>query len=274
MVIPMNSAVPKLRTSNLLITGADHSDRMKCATSLTMALLCRQNPACGGQCPNCLRVLSFVHPNVMIIEPSRRDQDETLKDSEYQGDIKIEQIRRIIEESYKANFEDGKAIFIITHMHQITKAAANALLKCLEENNESKVFFALAPQRASVLPTIASRLVVHTLKPSSHSPDHPPKTISDIYAITATPPEERFVLSKQFSKERLLLLPELELMQETCHHLVKAYYDERHPHHPGINPPLGLGISEALTEAMELLKRNANPGLVMENLLFHQWPYA
>lgn len=261
------------KTRNLLLTGADQSDRMKYATSLAMALLCQTKNACG-QCIHCTRVQSRTHPNLIIIEPENRDQNEDFKDSEAQGDIKIDQIRLLNKENQKANFEDGKMIFIITHMHQITKAAANALLKSLEESSEKKVFFALAPSRFSVLPTIASRLVVQTIKPLPLMSDSAAKTISDIHAITATSPSMRFALCKKFPLERALLVPELLLLQDACHKLLRAFYDDKDPHHPGLSPQVALKISDALSKALEYCSKNANPLLVIEHMLFQQWPYA
>lgn len=261
------------KTRNLLLTGADQSDRMKYATSLVMALLCRTKNACG-HCLHCTRVQSRRHPNLIIIEPERSDQDEAFKDSEYQGDIKIDQIRRLNEESHKANFEDGKMVFIITHMHQITKAAANALLKSLEESSENKVFLALAPSRFSVLPTIASRLIVQAIKPSLLLSESSAKAISDIHTITATCPEERFALCKKFPGERALLIPELLRLQDSCHQLLRAFHDDKDPHHPGLRPQVALKIADALSHALEYCAKNANPMLVIEYMLFHQWPYA
>lgn len=259
---------------NLLITGADHEERMKYATSLSMDLLCQQGKVACGQCHNCERVQKGVHPNVILIEPLGTTSEDAIKETDRQGDIKIEQVRRIIEESFKANCEEGRAIFVITHMHQITKAAANALLKSIEESSSKKVFLALSPSRASVLPTIASRLVVLQIKPAPLPTTLSLEMVNDILAITATLPEERFAIAKRFPKERQELLLKLGEFEEVCHALARIFYDKQKIPHPSLGPLVALGISQALKNAMDFLHKNANPLLVIENMLFHHWPYA
>ena len=181
---------------NLLITGAHHEERMKYATSVAMNLLCQRALGCGI-CSGCQRVLSRSHPNLVIIEPEDSDTN----------DIKIEAIRRLLEENHKANFEAGKAIFIITHMHQITKTAANALLKSIEESHENKVFLALAPSKTAVLPTIASRLISVIIKPEPVSDEFcDEKFVKIIYSITTTSPGSRFSLCEPFPSTRPELL--------------------------------------------------------------------
>ncbi len=136
---------------------------------------------------------SRIHPNLVLIEPEDSDTN----------DIKIEAIRRLIEESHKANFEPGKAVFIITHMHQITKTAANALLKSIEESKENKVFLALAPSKMAVLPTIASRLISVIIKPEMVSDEYcDEKLVKNIYSITTTAPTLRFPLCELFPSTR------------------------------------------------------------------------
>lgn len=264
----MNIQVSHGPIRNLLITGADQEERMKYATSLSKHLLCRQH-ACG-HCSNCLRIKENAHPNVLIIEPLNGEQEGNLTDT---AEIKIDQIRRLIEESSKANYEEGLGIFIVTHMHQLTKSAANALLKVLEENSQHKVFLALAPSRISVLPTIASRLTVMPLKPLKIIYEYK-KEILDLFNITNTPPKDRFYFVKDFPKERMSLITLLEMLIHASHDQLRAYDDKNHELYPGLNPTLALAIIQALETAMTNCQKNANPTLVVENMLFHQWPYV
>lgn len=275
MVLSMYSQGPEGRMRNLLIIGADHQERVAYATSLSLTLLCQQQSAGCRQCHNCMRVLGGTHPNVIIIEPLGSDAEGASKEISLRGDIKIEQIRRVIVESAKANYEEGTAIFVITHMHQITKAAANALLKSIEESSDKKVFFALAPSKVSVLPTIASRLIAVHLKPAPQSEELPMGVVEIIRTITAKPSEERFPLTKQFAVKRPELLAELASYQDVCHALLRAFFDSNHPMHAyALAPPVANGISQALHNAMEHLHNNASPLLVVEQMLFHHWPYA
>jgi DNA polymerase III gamma/tau subunit len=251
--------------NNLLITGAHHDERMKYATSLAMNLLCQFASGCGN-CFGCLRVISHTHPNLVIIEPEDSDTN----------DIKIEAVRRLIEESHKTNFEAGKAIFIITHMHQITKAAANALLKSLEESRESKIFLALAPSKTAVLATIASRLISVIIKPTPTSDEYyDEKIVEKIYSITTTSPSLRYSFCEQFPSTRPELIQNFQNLLETCHELLRAYYKQNTSlHTQALEPLVSLKLSEALHQAVNMLNKNANPRLITENLLLSEWPYA
>ncbi len=257
--------------NNLLITGALHEDRIRYATELSMSCLClnlQQNYACKT-CHNCLRVLGKTHPNITYIEPLQTESED--KDQiVYKGEIKIEQVRSLVIENQKANYEEGLAIFIITHIHQITKGAANALLKSIEESGAKKVFLALAPSRAAVLPTIASRLISVSVKPSALPLAPNELSLKKIENITKLVPRQRFKLCEQFNSSRAELLIELENLQEECHTLLRGFPHECSSLHPNIV----LGISSALSEACSLLERNANPRLVIEQLVLNKWPHA
>lgn len=269
----MNTMNANGYTRNVLITGADQQERIKYATSLSMLILCKQNQGRNGcgECHNCIRVLGGTHPNIMIIEPQSADAEAFAKEN----DIKIEQIRELNRESAKANYEEGVALFVITHMHQITKAAANALLKSIEESGENKIFLALAPSRVSVLPTIASRLVALPIKPSLKNEELSTSLIDNIWDITTNAPENRFHFTKQFAGKRLSLLTQLALLEDTCHALLRAFYDSEHPfHHRGLSPSVAKGISEALNQAILLSHKNVHAPLIVENMLFNHWPYA
>ncbi len=260
--------------NNLLITGALHEDRLRYATALSMAWLCinpEKNQACKT-CRNCSRVLAKCHPNLTYIEPANNDSEEG-ESKNLSGDIKIDQVRHIISENQKANYEDGIAIFIITHIHQITKGAANALLKSIEESGEKKVFLALAPSKTSVLPTIASRLISVFVKPSPLTTEADEGIAQKITSITKVRPSQRFKLCEQFSSSRAELLVELENIHEQCHTLLRSYFTSGNPH-PSLHPSLVLGIAHALNDACDLLERNINPRLVIEQLILRDWPYA
>lgn len=86
-----------------------------------------------------------VHPDFRVAE---REGDK---------DIKVEVIRDLLEE---ANVQPSRAVwkmFLIDGVDRMTIAAANALLKVLEEPPEKVRFFLLAEQLDNVLPTIRSR---------------------------------------------------------------------------------------------------------------------
>lgn len=259
---------------NVLISGALHEDRLRYAQNLAMSWLCQnvqKNQACKI-CRHCQRVFDKCHPNITYIEPESNEQDENNSDASMRSEIKIEQVRRVIAENQKANFEEGLALFIITHTHQLTKAAANALLKSIEESGEKKAFLCLAPSRSSILPTIASRLISLPIKPSPLSLTTTQSTTELISTLTKTRPMQRFKLCEHFYTSRNELLVQLETLREECHTLLRISCTTDTTR--GLSPQLVLHISGALEDASTLLERNGNPRLVIEQLVLHNWPHA
>jgi DNA polymerase III delta prime subunit len=255
---------------NILFIGGEHADRINYATEYAQNLLCLapQHQAACHQCINCKRVASHTHPNLVWVSPSAPDNDESsLSDqNSYDGlgAIKIDQIRRIVIENNKANFEQGVGIFIITHMHKATVPAANALLKVIEENHRHKIFMALAPSRASVLPTIASRLMCRPIKPTPLNQLQSEQSSRDlIVKISNLAPKDRMFLCTQFSTEHDTLMVELDNLSYTCHTMLRDNT---------LFPRLALEILEALLRAKTELKKNLNCRLVAEQLLLCLWP--
>jgi DNA polymerase III, gamma/tau subunits len=81
------------------------------------------------------------------------------------GQIKVEQIRQVRARVQETGFtENGKAV-IIKNANRMNSAAANALLKVLEEPPEGVLFILTAPSTGAVLPTILSRCAVFSLSP-------------------------------------------------------------------------------------------------------------
>ncbi len=200
------------------------------------------------------------HPNLILIEPASAKDDE----AKGLGVIKIDQIRELIVEMGKANFESGIGVLIITHMHQTTKSAANALLKVMEETKSNKVFLALAPSRTAVLPTIASRLVVHHIAPNlANYWSKDTEWQKRIFAISTTPLFARLPMCEQFSADRETLMAELQDLATTCHVLLRT---KEAP------PRFILQLREAIDSAAHHLKLNVNPRLVILRLVLREWP--
>lgn len=250
------------KNHTILVVGGTHAERLAYAKNLLPHFLCEAplgKSGCGS-CNNCQRMSSLSHPNLFIIEP------EVLENAEesHHATIKIDQIRRIINESHKTNFENGPALFLFTHMQKLTKAAANALLKALEEHSEKKIFIALAPSRMSVLPTITSRMTCHHIKPNVPDDALSDEIVHKITIISQTKPLQRFSLCNHLKSEREGLLKELEDLSLACHLLLRTDL---------FTPRFILLLLEALVEAEKRLKRNLNPKLVIERLLFNEWPF-
>ncbi|MGI6130617.1 MAG: ATP-binding protein [Bacillota bacterium] len=97
-----------------------------------------------GECANCAKIVSGVHPDFSVIVPSGNT-------------IKIAQIREMQWRiSLKANESELKT-WLIDDADQMTEEAQNCLLKVLEEPPGRSLIILVAQDPQMMLPTIASR---------------------------------------------------------------------------------------------------------------------
>ena len=126
-----------------LFHGPAGCGRRLTALALTEAMFCGKDEGCG-KCPPCRKLSAGQHPDLRIIEP----------DGMF---IKIEQIRELQRELSLRPYEAPRKVCIIEATERLHPAAANALLKTLEEPPGNALIILLAENRDSVLPTILSR---------------------------------------------------------------------------------------------------------------------
>jgi DNA polymerase-3 subunit delta' len=91
------------------------------------------------------------HPDVLVIPP---DPPQMM--------IKVDQVRRVIDNIYFRPAEAKERIFVFTDS-AFMKEAANSLLKVLEEPPEFATIFLLTENSGELLPTIRSRAMIATL---------------------------------------------------------------------------------------------------------------
>ena len=95
-------------------------------------------------CHSCRRVSSSNHPNVTLIRPDGQD-------------IKKDQMSDLVFSMTKKGYEAGKKIYIISRADRMNVAAANTLLKFLEEPEGDVTAILLTDSYQSILSTIQSR---------------------------------------------------------------------------------------------------------------------
>ncbi|QEL56422.1 DNA polymerase III subunit delta' [Chromobacterium paludis] len=145
-----------------LLTGGAGIGKLAFAEHLAQSLLC-ENPQAGhqpcGQCQGCRWFLSGTHPDFRRLSPYS-DEDEEGKEAKPTRklpQIKIEAVRDVIDFAHLTAHRAGQRVILLEPAESLNLAAANALLKILEEPPASVLFLLVshAPQR--LLPTILSR---------------------------------------------------------------------------------------------------------------------
>jgi len=131
--------------SSLLI-GAAHNELGGFAHQMARALLCKAETIPCDQCQSCKLALAQQNPDIVMVHSEKAG-----------AMIKIDQIRDLQQTIFTtAQLGENKAV-IINPADRMNVAAANALLKLLEEPPAHVYFILLAEQLSTVMPTIISR---------------------------------------------------------------------------------------------------------------------
>jgi len=141
---------------SFLFTGPRGTGKFTAALWFAALLTCagpRDGAPCG-ECPSCRKVHSSNHPDVRAIGPDRK----TLH-------LKIDQIRALQKEALYMPTEGEKKVFIIDDAHRMNDAAANCLLKMLEEPPRSMHCILVSPTMYTLLPTVVSRCQIIRFMP-------------------------------------------------------------------------------------------------------------
>lgn len=122
------------------------------------SLLCPHPGQACGFCHSCQLFDSGNHPDYHLIQPDKPG-----------ANIGVDQIRNGLKKAQESSQLGGYRVFVITPAEQMNTAAANALLKTLEEPSQTSFFLldSQAPQR--LLPTIRSRCQMWSLPLPSHA---------------------------------------------------------------------------------------------------------
>ena len=126
-----------------LFEGPEGVGKRLMALALARAVICKNNAGCGV-CPACRKVDHNNHPDLHLLEP-----DGTT--------IKIEQVRNIQKELSFRPLEAPMKICLIDGADRMNQAAANSLLKTLEEPRGDALLILLSARPESLLSTIRSR---------------------------------------------------------------------------------------------------------------------
>jgi DNA polymerase-3 subunit delta' len=172
----------------VLLHGAAGLGKKQLALDYAAGLLCEAPGAGGaacGQCAGCRLCLAGNHPDLRVVVPDSlaalrpassagADADEEdspglesavdagaeRKDKRVSREIRIEQVRALLDFVNVAAHRAGMRVIVLAPAEALNTAAANALLKMLEEPPAATVFVLTCDALDPVLPTIRSRCVL------------------------------------------------------------------------------------------------------------------
>ena len=128
--------------------------------ALCRFLMCRQpegHKSCG-HCHSCQLMQAGTHPDYYALSPEKG-----------KSALGIDAVRDVNEKLYEHARLGGAKVVWISDAALLTDAAANALLKTLEEPPENTWFFLACEEPARLLTTLRSRCRLHHLSPPTES---------------------------------------------------------------------------------------------------------
>lgn len=120
------------------------------AVRLAMAVNCTGDGdvrPCGA-CSTCKRIAAGNHPDIIEVGPDPERKTPV---------IAVEQVREVVRQAGYHRFDARRRVFIVDPAEAMQDAAANALLKTLEEPVPGTGFILIANHASALLPTIVSR---------------------------------------------------------------------------------------------------------------------
>ncbi len=130
----------------LLLIGPQRAALVEFSSKIASLLVCTQAQKPCGKCQSCHLLATNQHPDLNYLQPDKP-----------RGAIKIEQIRELHDKVFTSSQLGSGRVIIINPAEKMNVAAANALLKLLEEPPPHVNFILIAEQISSIAPTIVSR---------------------------------------------------------------------------------------------------------------------
>lgn len=131
-----------------VLGGPEGSGKSIVARAFAAVLVCAEG-GCGA-CRACRLALADHHPNVFVVEPEGRD-------------IHVDTVRdEIWQPAYRTAPEPGRKVFVVREADRLSPAAADTLLKVLEEPPADTVFLLLSARAHELPETVVSRCHVVT----------------------------------------------------------------------------------------------------------------
>ncbi len=149
----------KYHRGNAILFGERHLGKHLAALELAKILLCERKNA--GDCESCAGCQTSPLHNLDFMEIVPEN-----------GCIKVEQIRQAIDHASYKSVMDSKKVFVIDDADTMSEASQNALLKIMEDGEESSIFLLVAHR--PLLKTVSSRgMLIHFFPPDTENAENP-----------------------------------------------------------------------------------------------------
>lgn len=149
----LNNSFDKKRLVHAyLLDGELGSGTLDASIYMAKKLLCKNENSPCMMCADCKKIDSLSHVDLIYIEPNS-------------DMIKKEQIAFLIQELSTSSMNGKIKVYIIKDAEKMNTAAANSLLKLLEEPHMNHYLFLTTTNYKRLLPTIVSRTQLIHFKP-------------------------------------------------------------------------------------------------------------
>ncbi len=141
----------------MLLTGAAGIGKRSVAMHIAQALLCESPRGDGfacNACPSCRYFAAGQHPDLRVLEPLKVDDDGEIKRLDHIPIDKVRELRELVE---LTTHRGGNKVAVIVPAELMNHAAANALLKTLEEPPPDTYLLLVSHQPGRLPATILSR---------------------------------------------------------------------------------------------------------------------
>jgi DNA polymerase III subunit delta' len=254
-----------------LLTGPPGAGKRACALALASALNCLHAPQEGCDlCDACAKIAQGIHPDVVTLEREGAAQI-----------VPIESIRQnVISRIGLAPHEARVRVFVIDEATALQPAAANALLKTLEEPPARTMFVLATVAPDQLLPTIRSRCQRVALVPGLDADGDPAgaSRLAELAAalagfegegpIAGATLDRVIATAAQITEDKGAAAPVLDLAARRLHDAARAAVASGRP---GSARVLGERARLILDTWTAVTVHNAHPQIALEALLGRLW---
>jgi DNA polymerase-3 subunit delta' len=151
----------------ILVKGPHGIGKLDFATRMAQSLLCEQPDADGfpcQECPSCHWFQQETHPDFRLLQPEALAESDDGEEREAgkkkpSRQISVDQVRALGDFANLSAHQGGHRVVLIHPAEAMNTAAANALLKTLEEPTARMILILVSHKPQQLLPTIRSRCV-------------------------------------------------------------------------------------------------------------------